>query len=183
MTGRAGLLRFLVAPREPQQPAPAPLTPFDRMALTYLARKDRTEAEVRGFLARRGASAAAIDAVLGRLARGGYVNDEAFALRWVRDRVTRRPAGRLKLEQELLTKGLRHETARRAVDRVLENQSERDLAERVLAQRFAEGKPRSPGRVIAALRRHGFEPEVIEALCDRMGITPAEDGPGEGNRL
>lgn len=159
-----------MTPRDPRPPAAAPPTPFERLALTFLARKDRSEAEVRRYLARRGASPPAVEAVLRQLVRYGYVNDQAFAERWARSRIARRPAGRLRLEQELLTKGVERETARRAVDRVLEGQSERDLAQRFLAQRFGGRKPRSLAQVIAVLSRQGFDAEVIEALCDRMGM-------------
>lgn len=152
------------------------------MALTYLARKDRSKAEVRRFLKRRGASPPAIEAVLQRLGRYGYVNDEAFAERWARSRLTRGPMGRLRLERELLTKGVGRETARRAVDRVLEGQSERDLAERLLAQRFARRKPRNLAQAVAVLMRHGFDADVIEALRDHMGILSAEAHPREQNQ-
>lgn len=168
-----------MAPRESRPPASARPTPFDRMALTYLARQDRSEAEVRRFLTRRGASPPAIETVLRRLVRHGYVNDQAFAERWAQRRVTRRPVGRIRLEHELLTKGVERETARRAVDRVLEGQSERDLAQRLLAQRFAARPPRSLAHAMAVLTRHGFDPDVIETLRDRMGLSPEEAVPAE----
>lgn len=153
------------------------------MALTYLARQDRSEAEVRRFLTRRGASPQAIDAVLRRLVRNGYVNDQAFAERWARSRITRRPMGRLRLEHELLTKGVERETARLAVDRVFEGRSEGDLAQRLLAQRFAGRKPRSLAQAVALLTRQGFDADVIEALRDRMAMTTEEAEPRERNRL
>lgn len=151
------------------------------MALTYLARRDRSEAEVRRFLTRRGASPPDIEGVLRRLVQHGYVNDQAFALRWAQSRLARRPVGRIRLESELLAKGVERETARRAVDRVLEGQSERDLAQRLLAQRFAGRPPRSLAQAIAVLARHGFDADVIEALRDRMGIPPAEAEPRESH--
>lgn len=153
------------------------------MALAYLARRDRSEAEVRRFLARRGASPPAVDAVVRRMARRGYVNDHAFAERWVRSRLSRRPAGRIKLEHELLAKGVGRETARRAVDRVLEGQSERDLAERLLAQRASGRKPRSLAQTLAVLARQGFDPDVIEALRGRMTIAPEDAEVDDRDRL
>ncbi len=153
------------------------------MALTYLARKDRSEAEVRRFLASRGASPPAVSAVLRRMVQYGYVNDQAFAERWVRSRVTRRPVGRIKLEHELLIKGVERETARRAIDMVLEGQSERDLAQRLLAQRFAGRKPRSLAQAVAVLSRAGFDADVIEALRDRLETMPEEGKPRERHRL
>ncbi len=153
------------------------------MALTYLARRDRSEAEVRRFLARRGASPAAVDAVLRRMVQRGYVNDKAFAERWVQRRLTRRPVGRIRLEQELLGKGVDGETARGAVERALEGRTERDLAERLLAQRFAGRKPRSLAQAVALLTRQGFDTDVIESLRDQMGITPEEAGACEEGRI
>lgn len=156
--------------RSARSPASAPPTPFDRLALRYLARSDRSEAEVRAFLARRGASPAVVDAVLRRLVRYGYVNDRAFAERWTRSRIARRPMGRTRLEHELLAKGVERETARRGLERALEGQSEGDLARRLLARRFAGRKPRNLAQAVGVLARHGFDADVIEALRGQLEV-------------
>lgn len=98
-----------------------------------------------------------------RLSEWGYLDDAAFAERWVRARLSRRPTGRRGLEAELLTRGLDRETVQHAVERAVGARSERELAELVLARRLPSGA-RSAARAKALLARHGFDEDVITGL-------------------
>ncbi|MCS7010235.1 MAG: RecX family transcriptional regulator, partial [Anaerolineales bacterium] len=57
------------------------------LALDYLAVRDRTSSQIRHFLSSKGASPHQIEQVLRKLARHGYVDDRAYAERWVASRV------------------------------------------------------------------------------------------------
>ncbi len=77
------------------------MDPIEGMALRYLARRDRTEAQVRALLRQKGVSASDRDLVIQRLRDQGYVNDLAYALRQVEGWLCRRPMGRARIEREL----------------------------------------------------------------------------------
>jgi regulatory protein len=132
----------------------------ERAALAYLARRDRTEAQVAAFLARRGVPEARVADLLARWRRGGYLNDERYAQRRAEARLARRPEGRRRLEAELLAQGLDPAIVARTLDRLYAERSERALAEALLA------RARPPrGAAAALLRRQGFDEDVIEALA------------------
>src|SRR3972149_10872916 len=71
------------------------------LAVRYLARWDRTVAQVEQFLRDRGASPAQAKQTIGRLSDLRYLNDRAYAERWVESRLARRPMGRGGVQAEL----------------------------------------------------------------------------------
>ncbi|MGH7166774.1 MAG: regulatory protein RecX, partial [Nitrospiraceae bacterium] len=84
--------------RKPRESSFPSSDPTERAVLRYLARRDRTEAQVVAFLERHGTSPSRIKAWMTELRRRGYVNDKSFALRWAHARLARRPMGRERLE-------------------------------------------------------------------------------------
>ena len=135
---------------------------IEQAALRYLARRDRTEAQVTGLLRRRGVSAARIAAQLQRLRRLGYLNDKVYARRWAESRIARKPMGRLRLEAELLAQGLDRPLVLNTLDAVYGGRSERDLARDLLRARAAQAL--SQARQVRLLRSHGFSEETIELV-------------------
>jgi regulatory protein len=141
---------------------------IEHEALRFLARKDRTEAQVSAYLTRRGASKALIRKLIREFIRRGYVNDRRYAQRWAWDRLERRPMGRERLEAELLSQGIDSAIVTETAERLYRSRGERELAERLLAGRLR--MPRDLARAAGLLRRHGFSDETIETLV-------REDGP------
>jgi len=133
-------------------------------ALRYLAGRDRTEAQVRGFLSRAGASASRTKDVIARFFRLGYLNDEVYAQRWAAVRLARRPMGRDRLEAELLAQGLDHATVARTLEKIYSRQNERDLARSLLSRRMGSRTRRTDAARAGLLRRYGFREELIEEL-------------------
>ena len=135
---------------------------IDQVALRYLARRDRTEAQVTGFLRRRGVSAARIVTQIQRLRRLGFLNDHVYARRWAESRIARKPMGRLRLEAELLAQGLDRPLVLNTLDAVYGGRSEPGLARDLLRTRA--GKALSQARQVRLLRSHGFSEETIELV-------------------
>ncbi|MER3422183.1 MAG: hypothetical protein C4293_02065, partial [Nitrospiraceae bacterium] len=92
--------------------------PLEQAALRHLARRDRTEAQMKAYLTRMGASPTRITSVIRGLQARGYLNDQAYALRWARSRIERRPMGRDRLEAELIGQGLDRHTVSGVLDQV-----------------------------------------------------------------
>lgn len=138
--------------------------PFEAAAVRYLARQERTEAQVKAYLSRAGASAIRIRTLLSRFREHGYINDDAYAARWARARLAKRPMGQARLEAELLAKGFERATVVRVLRQVYGELSQRDLARELLAKRFGRNLPSDRRRGASLLQRHGFDEEIIEEL-------------------
>lgn len=145
--------------------------PTEQAALRYLARRDRTEAQMRAYLVRLGASSTHVRSVIKRLVEQGYLNDERYALRWASARLARRPMGRERLEAELIGQGLDRDTTERALEQVYGGRSERDLARALLNQSSDLRTLRGRSRGANLLRRHGFDEETIEEALQGSGSS------------
>jgi SOS response regulatory protein OraA/RecX len=150
--------------------ATEPAERLDASALRYLARQERTEAQVKAFLDRAGASPADAKRLVTRFHRLGYLNDKAYAWRWISARLLRRPMGRLRAEAELLARGFDPLMTKPMLDDVYHGQGERDLARTLLRQLGRNGLKEPAGRQAALLRRQGFTEDTIE---DVLGVQEA----------
>jgi regulatory protein len=127
-------------------------------ALRYLARRDRSEAHISAYLGKVGASPSHIRTVLNRLRTLGYVDDRAFAQRWARDRMARKPMGRLRLEAELQAQGLDERIITNTIEEIYA-----ELSERTVALQLLHARAVTP----AFLRRRGFSEDTIESIVSR----------------
>ena len=139
--------------------------PAETVALRYLAVRDRTEAQLAAFLARKGVASTRIARLLSRFRAQGYLHDARYAERWARLRLARAPMGRARLIRELTAKGLPDAVVRATADRLYAETSEAECARRLLAR-----VPDSP----QVLRRHGFWEETIETVCRGETVCPGE---------
>lgn len=139
------------------------------LAVRYLARWDRTAAQVERFLLGKSALPAQIKETIARLSDLGYLNDGAYAERWIETRLTRRPMGRERLEAELLFKGVPEAVAGLAIRAALRDLDEDTLARRALAVVQRTGRQLTPAQSVRLLRQRGFEEETIDRMLgDRM---------------
>lgn len=148
-----------------RQPRRSDTDPYELAAVRYLARRERTEAQVKAFLMRAGASAARVRSLLSRFRERGYLNDDAYAARWARARVARQPMGPARLEAELLAKGFARQTVATVVRQVYDELDQRELAMTLMARRLGRKGKETSQRGASLLRRYGFDEELVEALC------------------
>jgi regulatory protein len=131
------------------------------LSFRFLARRDRTVAEVRRHLERRRVEPAAIDGAVAELERQGYLDDARFARRFAQDRQALDGWGAERIERRLLALGVAADDAAVAVaDRAPEE--ERAAALALLRQRRVS-PPRTDHereRTLAVLVRRGCELEL-----------------------
>lgn len=137
---------------------------YELAAVRYLARRERTEAQVAVYLGRTGASAVHIRSLLSRFRAQGYLNDDAYAARWARARLARCPMGQARLEAELLAKGFERATVAKALRQAYGGTTQRALARALLIQRLGRAAAGDRRRGASLLRRYGFDESVIEEL-------------------
>lgn len=137
----------------------------------YLTIRNRSEKEIRDYLAKKKADPDIIDAIVAKLYEQKFLNDEAFARSWVRSRAMFRPRGKRMLQIELAQKGI----AKDIIQKVLEEEQE-DVpdeltqAKNLIAKRVERLKdhPRQElyNKVGAFLGRRGYGWEVIKKAID-----------------
>jgi regulatory protein len=136
----------------------------------YLARHDRTRAQVEEFLKSKGASPAQVKQIIGRLHDLRYLDDHAYAERWVESRLARKPMGRERLKAELLATGVEEALAEQVIDRALPENGEEALARRVLRMRQYKGRRLLPLQAARLLRQRGFSEDTVDRIMgDRSG--------------
>lgn len=145
-------------------------------AFLLLSYRPRTEKEVRDRLARAEYEDDVIEEVIAKLYELDFLNDKAFAERFVENRMAARPVGRRALTWELRKKGLDAETVAEAaasVDDEMEREGALEAA-RSRAGRLAGLEPREARRkLVAFLQRRGFAWDTIHGVLDE--IIPSED--------
>ena len=141
---------------------------IEQSAVRYLARKDRTENQMRLFLQRRGASARQAHVVIRHLRELKYLDDEAYAQRWAEARIMHRPMGRPRLEAELLAQGFSPALVEHTLTEIYDRRSERVLAEGLLrVRKRTKGGPAG----VRLLRSHGFSEDTIEEVLGKVQDT------------
>ena len=131
------------------------------LAIRYLARTDRTKAQVERYVLEKGASRLQMRAVIRELERRGYLNDQAYATRWAEARLSRRPMGRELLKAELLKRGFEESVTERALGQAYHSISEQELACQALEGRA--GRTRPP-QWVRFLRQRGFDDDTIQQV-------------------
>ena len=140
------------------------------LAVRYLARWDRTVAQVEEFLLSKGASASQARQAVGRLSDLRYLDDRAYAGRWIESRLARQPMGRERLLAELQAKGIGEAVAEEALREMLQGVDDDTLAKRAFKAWQRKGCRVTPLQAVRLLRQWGFAEETIErTIRDRFG--------------
>jgi len=127
-----------------------------RQAVRFLSARDRSVREVRKHLRAKGWEAAACDRAVERLQAEGYLDDHAFARRWVDMRCRTSPRSRLAVIQELKQKGV----LREAIDAAVACMDEAALALACIQKKARQweryGEDEKERRIVVFLQRKGF---------------------------
>ena len=149
-------------------------------ALRWLARRPRTVAETRRHLAGRGHAGRAVDEVIERLRRIGYLDDLAYTRRFAGWAASEKPMGRIRLAAELSARGIERETIERGLRECFgageEEAALRRALDRALRVRPDVTKPDRRRLLAARLMRRGFSAgRVRDALA---GLKERSDDEG-----
>jgi regulatory protein len=149
----------------PLDPARARERVFQR-AGKLLAAKSRSVEELRErLLEGRGATKAAVEAVIERLREYGYLDDAKFAHSFASLRVQQRPIGRQRLQRDLWLKKIDKQTADAVLDQVFEAMPEAEIIDRAIEKRIRlRGKPKTRAdakKLFDHLLRQGFAFELV----------------------
>lgn len=162
---------FSASARNPSPPSGSART----AALSLLARRDYTSAELSTRLIDRGYAADDVAEALKSLMADGSLNDARVAAAHVRTSTTVKGRGRLRVKGELMARGL----SRQAIDEALsavDTVDERGALIRILKRkRYPERPtPAERQRMFQHLLRRGFPSDLIRTVLGR-GSSPFDD--------
>ncbi len=146
--------------------------------LRLLKYRPRSVAEARRRLERAGFPPDVVEAVIEEARARGWLDDEAFARLWIRDRLQRKPMARSLLVRELRAQGLPDGAIEQALAKEAadwdEAQAIRELAEERLLRYQGLGlDPRTlERRLYSFLRRRGFPTQAIRRALDELRDLP-----------
>jgi regulatory protein len=152
-----------------------PPDPFE-VALAALRRKERTSAELDGWLRQRGYAGEEVDAAVSGLTEAGELDDERFALRYAQDKRELRGWGAERIREALAARkvpsalievALEAESRDAAVDRATELLTRRGRA---------LGNDAERSRALGFLTRRGYEYEVAYEAVRIAARDPAPHG-------
>jgi regulatory protein len=145
---------------------------FDH-AIGALGRRERTTAELEGWLAERGHSAAEIAVAIERLTSIGELDDERFARRYAEDKRELRGWGADRIREALAAKGLDRAT----IDAALGGDSAGEELGRAIALLERRGEPavddQSRARALGFLARRGYDSELAYEAVRAYGRRAA----------
>ena len=137
-------------------------------ALRLLARRPRSETEIRQRLQKAGVAALVITVVIDRLRASKLLDDEAFAKFWVENRTTFRPRSKRALQMELKRKGV----SSAALDEALQETNDAEAAYALALKRAkrlaALPAPDFRRKLSDYLARRGFDYETVEPIVRRV---------------
>lgn len=139
--------------------------------MRFLARRDRTVAQVERFLASKGASPVQVRQTVRRLSDLSYLNDHTYAQRWVANRLITRPRGRERLKAELQAKGIPDALSDRVLTETFREVDEETVAHRALQIAQRSGRRLTLSQTAHFLRRRGFSEETIDRMIEKKGIN------------
>jgi len=150
-------------------------------ALNLLSYRARSRAELEQRLQRKGFPSELVDRCLTELESRGFVDDAAFTMSFVRDRIRGKPKGGRRIAQELRARGIDQDAAGPVIDEVMlaEDVTELDLT-RAAADRWrarpGEEPLRARRRLYGFLMRRGFSAEAVRTVLEERTGSGRERG-------
>ncbi len=139
-------------------------------ALSYLALRPRSILEVKNYLiTRRAISPTDTDKTISRLLSEKYLDDNAFAEMWVRNRTLLSPKSLPILRMELASKGIDKDIINDVLLSINED-SQLRLLSSVIEKKFRQTKYQDQKKLIAYLSRQGFSYHLVKKAFERLAL-------------
>ena len=147
---------------------------YDR-AVTMLAFRARSSAELARALVRKGEATELVDHAVARLQEQGLLDDAAFAQSFTRAKVLGAQQSKRRVQQQLAQKGVAREVTDAAIASVFadEGVDQREVVERAARRKLRSLSTLDPAvrrrRLYAFLARRGYDGEDIRRAMEAVG--------------
>ncbi|EKN71686.1 recombination regulator RecX [Neobacillus bataviensis LMG 21833] len=156
------------------------------LAVNYLARRMRAEKEIRDYLVKKEIDEPIIKEVLHRLTAQKYINDEEFALAFVRTQANTTDKGPNVIKMDLKEKGMKETILLRALEEFpLEQQIEKatKISEKFFQKNTKESIKILKQKLENVLLRKGYSFEVITIAVNETELPKEADEEMEAIRF
>lgn len=164
--------------RSRKPPAPLDEDGLYQKAVAALARRSRSEAEVRRLLLRRAIpgeeGVADVHAVVNRLRDHGYLDDRKFAGHYALWQKEGEAHGRARVRRELKARGVANEIAEAAIEEHFGESDEEELIRTFLRRRRIQPPetPRQAANLFRKLLLAGFSPDTSIHCLKQWKVNP-----------
>ncbi|MCA9327010.1 RecX family transcriptional regulator [Candidatus Saccharibacteria bacterium] len=135
------------------------------LALAYVARRMRSEGELRDYFKRKKYDPELAEQLLAKLRSVGFVDDYEFATRWVQNRRQLKATSTRRLALELRQKHIGDDIIQRVLDE--DETDEHVLLKELIAKKRSQTRYQDDQKLIAYLARQGFSyGDIKSALVD-----------------
>ena len=142
-------------------------------AIRFLSYRPRSEWEIEKKLYNKKYQLNIIKNTINWLKEENLINDRDFAIQWIRYQVGKKPAGRIKLRNELFKKGIDKKIIDSAIDSFFEqHEDELALAKQLIRKKqfslHSKNIELEPVKIISLLKRQGFSNTVIQRIYEEF---------------
>lgn len=142
-------------------------------AIRFLSYRPRSEWEIEKKLYNKKYQLNIIKNTINWLKEENLINDRDFAIQWIRYQVGKKPAGRIKLRNELFKKGIDKKIIDSAIDSFFEQyEDELALAKQLIRKKqfslHSKNIELKPVKIISLLKRQGFSNSVIQRIYEEF---------------
>lgn len=138
----------------------------EKAAMSYLGRAEHCRRQLEIKLVKKDFTEREISGALDYLEQKKYLDDHRYCEAWLRTRLIHKAEGRVKLLAALQGRGIRFETAQKAVTTVLSDEDEEELCKKAAEKLQERGK--MDLKLVTALYRAGFSLKIV-AKCVKNG--------------
>lgn len=131
------------------------------LTLAYVARRARSEWELRDYFRRKDIDEEAGELILGRLRDFGYVNDLSFARSWVDNRRLLKPISRRRLMLELRQKHIADDIVRQVLEE--DETSDRDTLRDLVDRKRKQPRYQDDLKLMQYLVRQGYSYDDVKS--------------------
>ena len=133
---------------------------YDR-AINLLSIRPRSEWELRTYLKRKEMEPETVDSVIQRLSERKYIDDEAFARRWVESRRLLKPTSKRRLSQELRQKRVEDHIVKRVLEE--DETDEREQLTELIRKKRQQSRYQDKMKLMQYLSRQGYSYDDIKS--------------------
>lgn len=148
------------------------------LAVHYLARRMRSEKEIKDYLVQKEIDEPIINEILHRLAAQKYINDQEYALAYVRTQANTTDKGPNVIKMELKEKGIEEGTLIKALEEFpIEQQIEKatKISEKSFQKNTTESQRILKQKLENLLLRKGYPFEVIHIAINETEVNEEND--------
>lgn len=132
------------------------------LTLAYVARRQRSEWELRDYFRRKEIDEDASEQIMGRLKNFGYVDDLKFARSWVENRRLLKPVSRRRLMGELRQKHIADDVVRQVLEE--DEITDRDTLMDLVARKRKQTRYQDDQKLMQYLGRQGYNYDDIKSV-------------------